>query len=137
MASSNIIQALPSDTPDFQTRELGQKYHNWILRQFQSGLSQFQYQIKEPQIALEALGCLSQCVAWHITGHLLAERIVNEILQLGIIYLPCNSRMRGFHAISAQFDRKLELIERAFDLCAATDEDIQELKAWFLEIARS
>ncbi|WP_279239694.1 hypothetical protein [Scytonema sp. UIC 10036] len=43
--------------------------------------------------------------------------------------------MSGFRAIAAQFERKLELIERAFDLSAATAEDIKELKAWFLEIA--
>ncbi|MEC4817792.1 MAG: Hsp70 family protein [Scytonema sp. PMC 1069.18] len=246
MALSNIIQALPSDAPDFQTRELEQRYRNWILHQFQSGLSRFQsnhelhsaialtpgkllwsdfeeliykefiaisnqpfsvnllnsfgicaeastrnitrlqsiiqanqhlalrqkafwalarlispgqptewqatltnvekvasfvldqlqHRITEPQIALDALGCLSQCIGWHITGHLLHERMVNEILSLGKLYLPCQSRMGEFRAISTQFDRKLELIERAFNLSAATDEDIKELKAWFLEIAK-
>ncbi|MFM7370935.1 MAG: hypothetical protein ACKO2Z_24730, partial [Sphaerospermopsis kisseleviana] len=41
MALSNIIQVLPSDAADFQTRELEQRYHSWILRKFESGLSQF------------------------------------------------------------------------------------------------
>ncbi|WP_414530753.1 Hsp70 family protein [Nodularia chucula] len=243
MALTNIIQGLPSENADFQTRELEQKYHNWILRQFQSGLSkytqlnelhtaiahtpgkmlwsdfdeliyqefttishlprsvtllnsfgicaepstrnitrlrsiiqgnqhlavrqkafwalariispgqpqqwqaklndveevasfvltQIKHQISEPQIALDALGCLSQCIGWHITGHFLHERIVNEILSLVKCYLPCQGKMFSFPGISSQFDRKLELIERAFYLETATAEDIQDLKTWFLE----
>ncbi|MFN7660794.1 MAG: hypothetical protein ACK5P3_22165, partial [Dolichospermum sp.] len=42
MALSNIIQVLPSDAADFQTRELEQRYHSWILRQYEAGLSRFQ-----------------------------------------------------------------------------------------------
>lgn len=246
MALSNIIQVLPSDASDFQTRQLEQRYHNWILRQFEAGLSRFQahndlysaiahtpgkllwsdfseliyqdfatnsnhrtsvyllnsfgicaepslrnitrlqsviqanqhlalrqkafwalariispgqpiewqatltnvekvasfvldqiqHRISEPQVALDALSCLSQCILWHITGNLLHERIVNEILSLGTIYIPCKSKMSSFPGISHQFDRKLELIESAFNLTTATPEDIGELKAWFLEIAK-
>jgi molecular chaperone DnaK (HSP70) len=248
MTLSNIMQSLPSDTSDSQTRELEDKYHNWILRQFDMGLSRFhsnnelhsaialtpgkmlwldfeeliykeftvisnqpysvnllnsfgicaepsvrnitrlrsliqgnqhlalrqkafwalarlispgqptewqttltevekvasfvldqlKHQINDPQIALDALSCLSQCIGWHITGHLLHERTVNEILSLKNpnSYLPCRSRMKSFPTISVQFDRRLELIERAFDLSTATAQDIQDLKAWFLEIAK-
>lgn len=42
MALSNIIQAMPSDAADFKTKELEERYHSWILRQFERGLSQFQ-----------------------------------------------------------------------------------------------
>lgn len=243
MALSNIIQSLPSDSSDFQVRELEQRYHNWILRQFQAGLSrynhihelhtaislapgkmlwsdfseliyqeftvishlarsvnllnsfgfcaepsvrnitrlrsiiqgnqhlavrqkafwglariispgqpqewranlndvekvalfvleQLKHQISEPQIALDALGCLGQCIGWHITGDILHERIVNEILSLAKIYLPCQGRMINFRGISQQFDRKLELIERAFHLDTATIIDKEDIRTWFLQ----
>ncbi len=243
MALSNIMQTLPSDSSDFQIKELEQRYHNWILRQFQAGLSrynhinelqtaislapgkmlwsdfseliyqeftvisnlpravnllnsfgvcaepskrnitrlrsiiqgnqhlalrqkafwalariispgqpqewrsnlhdveevasfvleQLKYQISEPQISLDALGCLAQCIGWHITGNFLHERIVNEILSLGKIYLPCQQRMISFPQISKQFDHKLDLIETAFNLETATTEDIKELQTWLLQ----
>lgn len=41
MALSNILQSLPSDSSDFQVRDLEQRYHNWILQQFQAGLSRY------------------------------------------------------------------------------------------------
>ena len=245
MALSNIIQLLPSDTPDSQTRGLEQKYSNWILHQFKSGLSRLQshnglrsaithtpgkliwldfgellyqefaansnkpssadilnsfgvcaepstlninrlrsiiqsnqhlalrqkafwalarligpgqpaqfqasvedvektaffvldqlkYHITKPQVALDALVCLGQCIGWHITGYPLPESIINELLSLGTIYLPFSTNLGSYQGISTQFDRKLELIERACDLSTATDEDIKDLKAWFLEIA--
>ncbi|TAE55782.1 MAG: NYN domain-containing protein [Nostocales cyanobacterium] len=246
MTLSNIIQVLSSEAADFKTRELEQRYHNWILRQFESGLSRFksnydlytaiahtpgkllwsdfgeliyqefaidsnnrgsipllnsfgicaepstrnitrlqsiiqanqhlalrqkafwalgriislgqpiewqaklndvekvasfvldqlQHRISEPQIAIDALGCLSQCILWHITGHFLHERIVNGILSLGQIYLPCEQNMGSYHAISEQFDRKLELIEIAFNLDRGTEKDIEDLKVWLIEIAK-
>ncbi|MFN7347600.1 MAG: hypothetical protein ACK5QF_00070, partial [Dolichospermum sp.] len=237
MALSNIIQVLPSDAADFQTRELEQRYHSWILRQFESGLSRFQsnnelysaiahtpgkllwsdfgeliYQqfseisnqpravyllnsfgicaepstknitrlqsiiqansplalrqkafwalariislgqpgewraklidvekvasfvldqlknrITEPQIVLDALVCLYQCILWHINGHLLHGRIVNEILSLAKVYLPCNTKMKGFPQIEKNFNRKLELIEVAFNLGIAKGPDIDDI----------
>jgi len=247
MSLSNIMQALPSETTDFQTKELEQRYYSWILRQFQIGLSQYNQdnqelysaiaftpgkmlwldlaelvyqkftaisdrpsssillnsfgicaepsvpnlirlksliqanrhlairqkafwslarlisagqpaqwratpeevekvaffvldqlknQIVEPQIALDALGCLVQCIGWHIVGHLLHERIVNETLSLGSIYLPCQNKMGGFPQISTQFNRRLELIERAFNLSTATDQDIHDIKLLFLEVVK-
>ena len=243
----NIIQSLPSDAADFQTRELEQRYHSWILRQFESGLSRFQsnneqlysaiahtpgkllwsdfgkliYQqfteisnqpravyllnsfgicaesstknitrlqsiiqanphlalrqkafwalariislgqpaewraklidvenvasfvldqlknrISEPQIAVDALGCLSQCLLWHINEHLLHGGIVNEILLLGKVYLPCKTRMVSFPHIERNFDRKLELIEIMFNFKDANDVDKGDLKTWLLEIAK-
>ncbi len=246
-ALSNIIQSLPSDAADFQTRELEQRYHSWILRQFESGLSRFQsnneqlysaiahtpgkllwsdfgeliYQqfseisnqpravsllnsfgicaepstknitrlqsiiqansplalrqkafwalariislgqpaewraklidvenvasfvldqlknrISEPQIAVDALGCLSQCLLWHINEHLLHGGIVNEILLLGKVYLPCKTRMVSFPHIERNFDRKLELIEIMFNFKDANDVDKGDLKTWLLEIAK-
>ncbi|MBO1047834.1 MAG: Hsp70 family protein [Dolichospermum sp. DEX182a] len=245
-ALSNIIQALPSDAADFQTRELEQRYHSWILRQFESGLSRFQsndelysaiahtpgkllwsdfgeliYQefteisnqpravyllnsfgicaepstrnitrlqsiiqanphlalrqkafwalariislgqptewraklidvenvaslvldqlknrITEPQIAVDALGCLSQCLLWHITGHLLHGRIVNEILSLGKVYLPCNTKMRSFPQIEKNFDRKLKLIEEMLNIKDTSGETFETVKAWLLEVTK-
>lgn len=247
MALSNSIQLLPSNTPDFKIRELEQRYHNWILHQFKSGLSRFQnnndlrsaithtpgkliwldfeellYQqfaansnkpssadilnsfgvcaepstrninrlwsiiqtnnhlalrqkafwalarlispgqppqwqasmdnvektaffvldqlknyITKPQVALDALGCLGQCIGWHITANPLPESIINELLSLGRIHLPFSNNFGSYQNISTQFDRKLELIERACDLSSATEEDIKDLKAWFLEIAKA
>jgi hypothetical protein len=238
MALSNIIQALPSDAADFQTRELEQRYHSWILRQFESGLSRFQsnnelysaiahtpgkllwsdfgeliYQefteisnqpravyllnsfgicaesstknitrlqsiiqanphlalrqkafwalariislgqpaewraklidvekvasfvldqlknrITEPQIAVDALVCLSQCLLWHITGHLLHGRIVHDISLLGKIYLPCKTKMVSFRQIERNFDRNLELIEKMTNIEIATEDDIKKIK---------
>ena len=99
-------------------------------------LDQLQNRISEPQIAIYALGCLSQCILWHITGSLLHERIVNGILSLGKIYLPCQQKMRDYRTISDQFDRKLELIEIAFNLDRGTAKDIEDLKVWLIEIAK-
>jgi len=247
MSLSNIIQAISSDTQDFKSRDLEKRFHDWVLRQFQAGLSrfefnnelhsatslspgkmlwsdfgesiynqfsiisnkafsvnllnsfaicasgsarnlgrlqniilsnghmalrqkaawalarlispgqppewqvtnqdaekvaffildQFKHSVSEPQVALDALGCLSQCIAWHIAGHPIDESIINDVLKLGKIYLPCQSNMQSYPQIAAQFDRKLELLERACDLSAATEEDIKDLKAWFLEIAKT
>ncbi|MFB2738974.1 Hsp70 family protein [Umezakia ovalisporum] len=99
-------------------------------------LNQVKHYVSEPQIALDALGCLAQCIGWHITGNLLHERIVNEILSLADIYLPCQPRMISFPGISNQFDRKLELIELAFNLDTASDQDVKDLKTWLLQIVR-
>lgn len=38
--------------------------------------------------------------------------------------------------ISNQFERKLELIERAFNLSTATAQDITDLKTWLLHSVR-
>lgn len=61
---------------------------------------------------------------------------MNEILLLGNIYLPCQTRMGGFPGIATQFNRRLELIERAFNLGNATAQDIQEIKLLFLEVVK-
>jgi hypothetical protein len=245
-ALSNIIQALPSDAADFQTRELEQRYHSWILRQFESGLSRFQsnnelysaiahtpgkllwsdfgeliYQefteisnqpravyllnsfgicaepsarnitrlrsiiqanphlalrqkafwalariislgqpaewraklidvenvasfvldelknrISEPQIAVDALGCLSQCLLWHINRHLLHGRIVSDISSLGTIYLPCNTNMVSFPQIEKNFDRKLKLIEEMLNIKDTSGETFETVKAWLLEVTK-
>ncbi|MFM6005763.1 MAG: hypothetical protein ACKPA7_19040, partial [Sphaerospermopsis kisseleviana] len=50
-------------------------------------LDQLKNRITEPQVAIDALVCLSQCLLWHLKGHLLHERIVNDISSLGQIYL--------------------------------------------------
>jgi molecular chaperone DnaK (HSP70) len=238
MALSNIIQVLPSDAADFQTRELEQRYHSWILRKFESGLSQLlsndelysaiahtpgkllwsdfgeliyqqfseisnqaravyllnsfgicaepssrnitrlqsiiqanqhlalrqkafwalariislgqpkewratindvekvayfvldqlKNRITEPQVAIDALVCLSQCLLWHITGHLLHERIVNDISSLGQIYLPCESNMVDFVQIGNNFDDYLDLIEKMTNIETVTGGDIGKIK---------
>ncbi|GCL38501.1 molecular chaperone DnaK, heat shock protein hsp70 [Sphaerospermopsis reniformis] len=242
-ALSNIIQALPSDAADFQTRELEQRYHSWILRKFESGLSQLlsndelysaiahtpgkllwsdfgeliyqqfseisnqaravyllnsfgicaepssrnitrlqsiiqanqhlalrqkafwalariislgqppewratindvekvasfvldqlKNRITEPQVAIDALVCLSQCLLWHLKGHLLHERIVNDISSLGKIYLPCQSKMEVFKQIKKKFDKYLDLIEKMTNIETVTEEDEKEIKR-FLEL---
>lgn len=246
MALSNIIQALPSDAADFQTRELEQRYHSWILRQFESGLSRFlsnnelysaiahtpgkllwsdfseliyqqfseisnqpravyllnsfgicaepstknitrlqsiiqansplalrqkafwalariislgqpgewraklidvenvasfvldqlKNRITEPQIVLDALVCLSQCLLWHINGHLLHGRIVSDISSLGTIYLPCKSNMVSFRQIEKNFDRKLKLIEEMLNIKDTSGETFETVKAWLLEVTK-
>jgi hypothetical protein len=90
-------------------------------------LDQLKNRITEPQIALDALVCLYQCILWHINGHLLHGRIVNEILSLGQIYLPCQSRIGSFPEIAKNFKRNLELIEVAFNLDRATPGVIGEI----------
>lgn len=242
-ALSNIIQALPSDAADFQTRELEQRYHSWILRKFESGLSQLlsndelysaiahtpgkllwsdfgeliyqqfseisnqpraiyllnsfgicaepsskniirlrsiiqanqhlalrqkafwalariislgqpqewratindvenvayfvldqlKNRITEPQVAIDALVCLSQCLLWHLKGHLLHERIVNDISSLGKIYLPCKSKMKDFPQIGKNFDKYLVLIEKMPNIETVTGKEGEEIKR-FLEL---
>lgn len=242
-ALSNIIQALPSDASDFQTRELEQKYHSWILRKFESGLSKFlsnnelysaiahtpgkllwsdfgeliyqqfseisnqpravyllnsfgicaepssrnitrlqsiilsnqnlalrqkafwalariislgqppewratindvekvayfvldqlKNRITEPQVAIDALVCLSQCLLWHLKEHLLHERIVNDISSLGKIYLPCKSEMIGFPQIGKNFDEYLDLIESMTNIETVTIAKGEKIKR-FLEL---
>ena len=96
-------------------------------------LDQLKNRITEPQVAIDALVCLSQCLLWHLKGHLLHERIVNDISSLGKIYLPCKSKMIDFPQIGKNFHKYLVLIEKMTNIETVTEEDGPEIKR-FLEL---
>ncbi|MBE9235297.1 Hsp70 family protein [Anabaena aphanizomenioides LEGE 00250] len=91
-------------------------------------LDQLKNRITEPQVAIDALVCLSQCLLWHLNGHLLHERIVNDISSLGQIYLPCESKMKFFEQIQKKFDEYLYLIEEMTNIETVTEEVVGKFK---------
>jgi hypothetical protein len=97
-------------------------------------LEQLYRVIKEPQIALTMLGCLSQCLAWHALDYELSTLISQQIEKLPKIDLPVYHNLSGFPPIESIFDTRLQLLPKMLNISNISEEDSSQFKIGFLEL---
>jgi hypothetical protein len=88
---------------------------------------------KQPQVALDLLGCLCQCLAWQLRGYQLETSIHQRIGQLKTTDLPVYSNLSGFSHIESVFKNRLDLLSKMLHINTISDKDSTEIKQWLLE----
>jgi molecular chaperone DnaK (HSP70) len=88
---------------------------------------------KQPQVALDLLGCLSQCLAWQLLDFELENSIYKRVEQLEKTDLPVYKNLSGFSHIESVFKNRLDLLSKMLHINTISDKDSTEIKQWLLE----
>ncbi|MBF2056478.1 MAG: Hsp70 family protein [Cyanobacterium sp. T60_A2020_053] len=96
-------------------------------------LEQLYHKIKEPQVGLNLLGTLSQCLGWHALNYQLNNTICGQIDLLPRADLPVYSNLGGFQQIESIFNTRLGLLPKMLNIASLSSADSQEVKQLLIE----
>lgn len=99
----------------------------------QFALEQLYYVIKEPQVALDMLGCLSQCLAWHALNYQLNPTICQQIELLPQRDLPVHSHLSSYRQIESIFNARIKLLPKMLNIATVSEEDSTQIKQLLLD----
>ncbi|WPF87895.1 Hsp70 family protein [Cyanobacterium aponinum AL20118] len=102
----------------------------------QFALEQLHHVIIKPQVALNMLGCLSQCLAWHALDYELNPSICRQIELLPKSDLPVHSYLSGFRQIESIFDDRIELLPKMLNIATVSEEDSSQIKQFLIDTIR-
>lgn len=90
----------------------------------------------QPQVAVNFISCLSQCVAWQSKGANLKPQILEEVKRLPKSNLPVLATLPKFPQIENTFYRKLSLLPKMLALDTASPEEIDQIQELLLEVVK-